>query len=305
MEDAEAVMEQAEELGASFAVAGETGYPPLLDHIPGAPAFVCVKGNLRLAELQAVAIVGARNASAGGRKFARQLSAELSEEGYLIVSGLARGIDTAAHEAAPDGRTAAVIAGGIDNVYPPENADLQKLISENGLLLSEMLPGVVPRAELFPRRNRIISGMSRAIIVVEAALRSGSLITARLAGEQGRDVFAVPGSPLDPRAEGTNKLIKEGATLLTSSAEVIESLRTEYTASHKSFSEPELPADEPPAASPSDRRLVLSLLSPTPIDADDVIRESRLPAAVVLGVLLDLELAGKVTRSVQQKVGLV
>lgn len=304
IDDAETVMERAEELGASFVAAGETGYPPLLYHIPGAPALLCVKGNLALAELQAVAIVGARNASAGGRRFARQLSAELSEEGYLVVSGLARGIDTAVHEAAPGGRTAAVIAGGIDNIYPPENAKLQKLIGENGLVLTEMLPGAVPRAEHFPRRNRIISGMSRAIIVVEAALRSGSLITARLAGEQGRDVFAVPGSPLDPRAEGTNKLIKEGATLLTSSAEVIESLRTEYTSAPKSFSEPESPVEESPEANLSDRKLVLSLLSPTPIDVDDIIRESRLSAAVVLGILLELELAGKVTRSAQQKVSL-
>jgi DNA processing protein len=304
IEDAEAVMEQAEELGASFVLAGEPGYRPLLYHIPGAPALLCVKGNLALAELQAVAILGARNASAGGRKFARQLAAELSEEGYLVVSGLARGIDTAAHEAAPHGRTAAVIAGGIDNIYPPENAELQKLIGENGLLLTEMLPGTVPRAEQFPRRNRIISGMSRAIIVVEAALRSGSLITARLAGEQGRDVFAVPGSPLDPRAEDTNKLIKEGATLLTGSAEVIESLRTEYTATPKSFSEPEVPIEETAEASLSDRKLVLSLLSPTPIDVDDVIRESRLPAALVLGILLEFELAGKVVRSTQQKVSL-
>ena len=302
IDDAEAAIERAEELGASFVVAGEMGYPPLLYHVPGAPTFLCVKGNPALAELQAVAIVGARNASAGGRRFARQLSAELSEEGYLVVSGLARGIDTAAHEAAPRGRTAAVIAGGIDNIYPPENAELQKLIGENGLLLAEMLPGAVPRAEHFPRRNRIISGMSRAVIVVEAALRSGSLITARLAGEQGRDVFAVPGSPLDPRAEGTNKLIKEGATLLTSSAEVIESLRTEYTAAPKSFSEPESPVEESFEAGPSDRRLVLSLLSPTPVDVDDIIRESRLSAAVVLGILLELELAGKVARSSQQKV---
>ncbi len=305
VEDAEAVMEHAEELAASFVVAGETGYPPLLYHIPGAPALLCAKGNLALAELQTVAIVGARNASAGGRKFARQLSAELSEEGYLVVSGLARGIDTAAHESASHGRTAAVIAGGIDNIYPPENAELQKLIGENGLLLTEMLPGAVPRAEHFPRRNRIISGMSRAIIVVEAALRSGSLITARLAGEQGRDVFAVPGSPLDPRAEGTNKLIKEGATLLTGSAEVIESLRTEYTAIPKSFSEPEVPLEETAEASTSDRKLVLSLLSPAPIDVDDVIRESRLSAAAVLGILLEFELAGKVTRAAQQKVSLV
>lgn len=304
IDDAEAIMERAEELGASFVVAGEAGYPPLLHHIPGAPALVCVKGNLALAELQAVAIVGARNASAGGRKFARQLSAELSEEGYLVVSGLARGIDTAAHEAAPHGRTAAVIAGGIDNIYPPENAELQKLIGDNGLLITEMMPGSVPRAEHFPRRNRIISGMSRAIIVVEAALRSGSLITARLAGEQGRDVFAVPGSPLDPRAEGTNKLIKEGAILLTRSADVIENLRTEYTSSPKTFSEPESSVEELVEASPSDRKLVLSLLSLTPINVDDVIRESKLLAAMVLGILLELELSGKVTRSTQQKISL-
>jgi DNA processing protein len=304
-EDAQAVMERAEELGASFVAAGETGYPPLLHHISGAPPLVCVRGNLALAERQCVAIVGARNASAGGRKFARQLSAELSEEGYLVVSGLARGIDTAAHEAAPQGRTAAVIAGGIDNIYPPENADLQQAIGENGLLLTEMLPGTVPRAEHFPRRNRIISGMARAVIVVEAALRSGSLITARLAGEQGRDVFAVPGSPLDPRAEGTNKLIKEGATLLTRSAEVIESLRTEYMVTPRSFSEPELPIEASAEASPTDRKLVLSLLSHTPVDVDDVIRESRLPAAVILGILLEFELAAKVARSVQQKVSLI
>ena len=303
-EDAEAVMERAEDLGASFVAVGEAGYPPLLHHISDAPPLLCVKGNLTLAELQCVAIVGARNASAGGRKFARQLSAELSEEGYLVVSGLARGIDTAAHEAAPQGRTAAVIAGGVDNVYPPENAELQRIIGKNGLLLTEMLPGAVPRAEHFPRRNRIISGMSRAIIVVEAALRSGSLITARLAGEQGRDVFAVPGSPLDPRAEGTNKLIKEGATLLTNCAEVIESLRTEYMITPWTFSEPGIPMEEPAEASPTDRKLVVSLLSPTPIDVDDVIRESGLPAALVLGILLEFELAGRIVRAAQQKVSL-
>jgi DNA processing protein len=217
---------------------------------------------------------------------------------------LARGIDTAAHEAALQGRTAAVIAGGIDNIYPPENAELQKSIGENGLLLTERLPGAVPRAEHFPRRNRIISGMSRAIIVVEAALRSGSLITARLAGEQGRDVFAVPGSPLDPRAEGTNKLIKEGATLLTSSAELIESLRIEYSVTPREFSEPEPPFEESVEARPSDRKQVLTLLSPTPVDVDVVIRESGLPAPMVIGILLEFELAGRISRSAQQKVSL-
>lgn len=303
-EAAEADLERAHELGAVFVAAGETGYPPLLHHINGAPPLLCVMGDLALANMESVAIVGARNASAGGRRFARQLAAELSEEGYLITSGLARGIDTAAHEAAPNGRTAAIIAGGIDNTYPPENAGLQELISRNGLLITEMLPGAVPRAEHFPRRNRIISGMSRAIIVVEAAMRSGSLITARLAGEQGREVFAVPGSPLDPRAEGANKLIREGATLLTKAADVVQSLQTHYVMVPKSFSEPELPEEEAPDPSPNDRLTVLTLLSPSPTDIDDIIRESKLPAALVLGILLEFELAGKATRSAQQQVNL-
>ena len=305
VEAAEADLERAFDLGANFVVAGEAGYPPLLYHIAGAPPLLCVKGNLALSEMQSVAIVGSRNASAGGRKFARQLAAELSEEGFLVVSGLARGIDTAAHEAAPEGRTAAVIAGGIDNIYPPENAELQQLISRSGLLITEMLPGVSPRAEHFPRRNRIISGMSRAIIVVEAALRSGSLITARLAGEQGRDVFAVPGSPLDPRAEGTNRLIRDGATLLTGASDVIDALQTEYVGVPKTFAEPNGPLDDAHEVSASERQQVFSLLSHSPTDVDDVIRESKLPAASVLGILLEFEVAGKITRSAQQKVSVV
>ncbi len=305
VEAAEADMERAHEFGAAFVAAGETGYPPLLYHINGAPPLLCVMGDLTLADMESVAIVGARNASAGGRKFARQLAAELSEEGYLITSGLARGIDTAAHEAVPDGRTAAVIAGGIDNVYPPENAGLQELISRNGLLITEMLPGAVPRAEHFPRRNRIISGMSRAIIVVEAAMRSGSLITARLAGEQGREVFAVPGSPLDPRAEGTNKLIREGATLLTKATDVVQSLQNQFVGVPKSFSEPDSANEEGMDTGPNERLTVFNLLSPSPIGIDDIIRECKLPAAIVLGILLELEVAGKVARDSQHRVGLI
>ena len=303
-EAAEADLERAFELGASFVVAGEPGYPPLLYHIANAPPLLCVKGNLALSELQPVAIVGARNASAGGLKFARQLAAELSEEGFIVVSGLARGIDTAAHEATPNGRTVAVIAGGIDNVYPPENVELQNLIARNGLLVTEMLPGAVPRAEHFPRRNRIISGMSRAIVVVVAALRSGSLITARLAGEQGREVFAVPGSPLDPRAEGTNKLIRDGATLLTRASDVIEALQTEYVGVPKTFKEDDGAGVEMFEVNASHRQKVYALLSHSPIDVDDVIRESKFPASAVLGILLELELAGKLVRSAQQKVSL-
>ena len=304
IEQAEADMERAAQLGASFVVAGEPGYPALLHQIPGAPPLICVKGNLALSELTAVAIVGARNASAGGRKIARQLAAELSEEGFLVVSGLARGIDTAAHEAAPGGRTAAVIAGGIDNIYPPENAELQNLIGTKGLLITEMLPGVSPRAEHFPRRNRIISGMSRAVIVVEAALRSGSLITARLAGEQGREVFAVPGSPLDPRAEGTNKLIRDGATLLTRTTDVIEALQSHFVSMPKTFSEADDTTVSLIEIGASHRQMVYGLLSHSPIDVDDIIRESKLPASAVVAILLEFELAGKVLRSTQQKVTL-
>jgi DNA processing protein len=303
LEAAEAALERADALGAGFVVVGEEGYPPLLFHVANAPPLLCVMGQRSLASLDTVAIVGARNASAGGLRFARQLAADLSEAGFLVASGLARGIDTAAHEAAPGGRSAAVIAGGIDNVYPPENAELQRLVSRQGLLITEMLPGAVPRAEHFPRRNRIISGMSRAVIVVEAALRSGSLITARLAGEQGREVFAVPGSPLDPRSEGTNKLIKDGAALVTSAEDVIQALRQGYSAvtameaPHEAF-ESEVEVTQ------NDRLRVLSLLSHSAVDIDDVIRESRLPVASVLAILLELELAGKALRSARQKVSL-
>ncbi len=298
-ENAEAVMERAEELGASFLVAGETGYPPLLQHISDAPPLICVKGNLAFAELPCVAIVGARNASAGGRKFARQLSAELSEEGYLVVSGLARGIDTAAHEAATPARTAAVIAGGIDHLYPPENSALQKAIANEGLLITEMPIGTAPRAEHFPRRNRIISGLSQVVIIVEAALRSGSLITARFANEQNREVYAVPGSPLDPRCEGTNKLIKEGANILTSVNDVLEFLNREVTPLQAMLfereTEPLLPPDED--ADDTTRREIMGLLSVNAVDMDDLIREANCSPEAVMAVLLELEVAGRLTRS--------
>jgi DNA processing protein len=289
-------LENAKQIGAEFVVPGETGYPPLLRHIDGAPPLLCIKGDATLADMDAVAIVGARNASAIARKFARQLAAEIGEAGYLIVSGLARGIDTAAHEAAPQGRTLAALAGGLDYIYPPENEVLQQSIGEKGLLVSEMVPGTVPKAEHFPRRNRIISGVSRAVIIVEAALRSGSLITARLAGEQGRDVFAVPGSPLDPRCEGANKLIKDGASLLTSASDVLTVLNETYVPAREQFLEPEMEGPGVPEMTDDDRKRVLSLLSPSPIDLDDLIRESGLPAAAVTAIILELELAGRAMR---------
>jgi DNA processing protein len=294
---AEADIERAHNLSAQFVCMGELGYPPYLEHIPAAPPLLCVAGNLALADMEPVAIVGARNASALGLKFTRTISRALVDAGLLVVSGLARGIDTAAHEASVEVNTAAVIAGGIDSFYPPENEKLQARIAERGLLITEMVPGTAPKAEFFPRRNRIISGMSRAIIVVEAALRSGSLITARFAAEQGREVFAVPGSPMDPRAEGTNKLIKDGANMLTSIDDVLSTLSLMQSSPRMTFAEPEIEATPFQfSISNSDRELISNLLSPTAIATDDVIRESGMRADQVLAILLELEIAGRALR---------
>jgi DNA processing protein len=303
--EAEAEIAQASALGARFVGKGEPGYPPLLRHIDSAPPLICVKGEAELAKREAIAIVGSRNASANGRRLARIFASELAAAGYAIVSGLARGIDTAAHEAALTRGTVAVIANGIDIVYPPENAGLQNAIAADGLLISEMPPSAEPRENSFPRRNRIISGMSRAVIIVEAALRSGSLITARLANEQGREVFAVPGSPFDPRAEGTNRLIADGAHLLTRSQEVLDVLLPMRDRAPERA--PDLPAPPlavaPEIGTPA-RQAILALLGPAPTDIDDLIRESGVPAQMVLGVLLELELAGKLVRHGRQLVSL-
>jgi DNA processing protein len=304
-EKAEEHLERARSAGAQFVAPGEDGYSPLLREIDGAPPLLCIKGDVSIAARDTVAIVGARNASAAGRRFARQLASELGEAGYVIASGLARGIDTAAHEAALERGTTAVLAGGIDYIYPPENEDLMADIGQRGLLVTEMLPGMVPRAEHFPRRNRLISGMSLAVIVVEAAARSGSLITARLAGEQGREVFAVPGSPLDPRCEGTNRLIREGAALLTGAQDVIDALVQQRPRTPRDlFLEPEAENEPPEEVSTDARKRLLTLLSHTPTDIDDLIRESGMPAAAVIGVLLELELAGKLMRHGSQRVSL-
>ncbi|MGH6832410.1 MAG: DNA-processing protein DprA, partial [Methyloceanibacter sp.] len=213
--EAEAELEAAESIGATLVAIGEPGYPPALAQVDAPPPLLYAKGRLDLADIPIVAIVGARNGSAVGQKFTRQIATDLALEGFVIASGLARGIDTAAHLAALEHGTIAVLAGGIDIVYPPENDDLQRAIGERGLLISERSPGFAPRGKDFPRRNRLISGISLGVVVVEAAERSGSLITARLAGEQGREVFAVPGSPLDPRSAGTNNLLKQGAGHVT------------------------------------------------------------------------------------------
>lgn len=305
--EAEDEMALAARFGARLVALGEPGYPPFLAAVDVPPPLLYVKGIADLLERPPVAIVGARNGSAIGQKFTRMVADALGREGYVIVSGLARGIDTAAHAAALERGTVAVLAGGIDIVYPPENAALHAAIADRGLLISERPPGFQPRGKDFPRRNRLISGMAAGVIVVEAARRSGSLITARLAAEQGREVFAVPGNPLDPRAEGTNRLLKDGANLLTCAEDVIEVLapilgrrapvwRGEMEAPH--------PLPPPPPIASSDRARVLDALSLAPVDIDEVIRAAGLPARTVHVILLELDLAGRLSRHGRQLVSL-
>lgn len=293
---AERDLANAAGIGARFIASCEPEYPPLLRETDGAPPLLCVKGDVSLLSRSGVAIVGSRNASAIARKFTRQLAREIGGEGHMIISGLARGIDTAAHEASLETGTIAVVAGGLDVIYPPENEALHAAIAERGVVVSERVPGTVPRADFFPRRNRIISGLSRALLVIEAAVRSGTLITARFAAEQGRDVFAVPGSPLDPRCEGTNKLIRDGATLLMSARDVLEMLGNERLPQQMSFFEPDPPPLPARDANERDSRTVLELLSPTPVDVDDLARESGLDAGTLSALLLELALAGRIHR---------
>lgn len=307
--DMEAEARRMERAGIGLVAACEPAYPEALAALDDAPPLLTHQGHLHLLRRPAVAVVGARNASLAGRKMAERLAADLAAAGFLVVSGLARGIDTAAHGGALDGGTAAVLAGGIDVVYPPENAALQQSIAERGVLVAECPPGTEPQARHFPRRNRVISGLSLGVVVVEAALRSGSLITARLATEQGREVFAVPGAPADPRAQGCNRLIKEGAALVESADDVIESLRRLVAAP---LGEREKPDYARPAPGPVDevelesaRALILECLSQTPVLVDEVIRDCQLSAGVVLTVLLELELAGRVQRHPGGQVGLI
>jgi DNA processing protein len=253
---------------------------------------------------QAVAIVGARNASAAACRFARGLAQALGEAGLLVVSGLARGIDSAAHDGALATGTAGVIAGGIDVVYPPENEERQRAVAERGLLIAEMPPGTEPRGRHFPRRNRIIAGLSTGTVVIEAAPKSGSLITARRAADYGREVMAVPGSPLDPRAQGCNLLIREGATLVQDAEDVLEAIRPCAIARPRRTS-PLRDSVAPSAdADDSDRSALTGLLGPTPVAVDELVRQSGLAPALVPTILLELELAGRLDRHAGGKVSL-
>lgn len=301
--EAEREIETASRFGARFIGIGEPDYPAALRQIDAAPPLLAVKGDLDVATLPAVGIVGSRNASISGAKFAAMMAGEIGRAGYAIVSGLARGIDASAHRASLDTGTIAAMAGGLDQPYPPENVDLlDQICSGRGLAISEMPFGWEPRARDFPRRNRLIAGVALGVVVIEAAARSGSLITARLAGEFGRQVFAVPGSPLDPRCEGTNGLLKDGATVTTRPQDVLQALAPISELDLFSPNEADEPADEPgerqlaPAPNDNERLVIVQALGPTPVEIDDIIRHTALPASSVYLVLLELDIAGRLER---------
>jgi DNA processing protein len=288
---------------AKFLFMDDAEYPVLLGQLDNGPVALSVKGNLGFFKKPMVAIVGARNASAAACRFARQLANDLGQAGLVVVSGLARGIDTAAHHGSLPHSTIGVIAGGIDVVYPPENRDLQNAIAQQGLLIAEQPVGTEPRARHFPHRNRIIAGLALGTVVIEAAPRSGSLITARLAAEAGREVMAVPGSPLDPRAQGCNQLIREGAVLVQNAQDVAE-LIAPIDMRARSWAQPNISVAPVTDADDADRRHVVSLLGLTGVPVDELIRQSQLPATVVQYVLLELELAGRLERGAGGKVRL-
>ncbi|MCB1430356.1 MAG: DNA-processing protein DprA [Nitratireductor sp.] len=307
-DDAQREMDQARKIGARFVGMGEPDYPVMLRGLDAPPPLVCTMGDTSIAASACMAIVGSRNASITGQKLATRFAGELGEHGYTVVSGLARGIDAVAHRASLKTGTIAVYAGGIDQPFPEENVGLAREIhDQGGLLISEMPIGWKPRNIDFPRRNRIIAGLALGVVVIEAAKRSGSLITARLAGEANRLVFAVPGSPLDPRSAGTNRLLKQGAILVTDAADVLDAVRPlegKPVFAPDRLLEPDFSDPGPPPAD-SDRERIIELLGPTPTEIDDIIRHTGLRPAQVFLVLLELDLAGRLERHSGGRVSLV
>jgi DNA processing protein len=292
--EAEAVaeLEAGEALGARLLCACEPGFPERLAVLDPPPPVIWARGRIELLQRPSVAIVGARIASAAGQRFARGLAQDLGEAGYVVVSGMARGIDGAAHEGSLRTGSVAVLAGGIDDVYPPEHLGLYERLIEQGCVVSESPVGRRAQAKDFPRRNRLISGLAQGVVVVEAELRSGSLITARLAAEQGREVFAVPGSPLDPRARGTNDLIRQGATLCEGIEDVLRELEGPLPARRPvtpALPAAEIPDDEIDAL----RERLAGLLSPTAVSRDELVRITGAPASAVYGALVELSIAGR------------
>lgn len=287
----EAELDAIEAFGARALLASEPDYPEMLAALADRPPVLIVKGDPALASRRAVAIIGARNASTPGRKLARLFAEGLGAAGIVVVSGLARGIDGAAHEAALNTGTIAVVAGGVDVIYPPEHAALTAAIGERGLIVSKRPFGWTPIARDFPRRNRLISGLALAVVVVEAAAKSGTLITARFALEQGREVFAAPGSPLDPRCNGSNRLIREGALLVETAEDVLEGIAR--PARRITLFDAGQFEEETDRAEPKLRARVLEALSYTPAHRDDILRDLGAPSGLVADALLDLVLSGK------------
>jgi DNA processing protein len=317
--DARRELDRTAKLGARLLLMSDPAYPPLLALLDDAPPVLAVQGDVTLLSHRAVALVGGRNASVNGRRIAEDLAADLARAGLVVVSGMARGIDAAVHEGALSaGRTIAVVAGGLDVPYPPEHADLQRRIAASGAVVTEALPGTTPQARHFPRRNRIIAGLSLGVVVVEAALRSGSLITARLAAEAGREVLAIPGSPLDPRSCGANDLIRQGAALVETAADVLANLPDQQAVTGTTLFAPSgAPDGAPGVAEPPNPDMgleldldtelrdsaldraavhaqVIDLLGPSPTPVDAVVRRCQFSAPAVMAALLELELAGRV-----------
>ena len=308
-DDAEAEIEAAAAIGARLIAHGEPDYPEPLAEIDDPPPMISVLGDAGLAARRCLAVIGARNASAAGRRFARDIAADLGAAGFTVCSGMARGIDAAAHEGSLANGTVAVLAGGVDVVYPKENAELYERIVGQGAALSEQPPGTIPTAGHFPPRNRLISGLSLGVLVVEAAVRSGSLITARLALEQGREVFAVPGSPRDPRCRGPNDLIRSGATLTESAGDICDALEGLLRPGNLRF---DSAAPEPGGAPQMDdsefataRDNVIEKLGATPVTVDELVRECQMSPPAVQTVLLELELSGLIERQPGNRVSLV
>ncbi|MFT6474556.1 DNA-processing protein DprA [Qipengyuania profunda] len=303
-ETVEREVEAVRQAGAKYLFHDQPDYPALLGQLDSAPPILTWRGDLALAARPCVTMVGARNASAAAVKLARDFASGLAEAGFTVVSGLARGIDGAAHEGAFP-HTIGVIASGIDIAYPPQHADLQERIASEGLLLAEQPPGTEPRGSHFPSRNRIIAGLAGGTLVVEAAVKSGSLITARLAGEAGREVMAIPGSPLEARSHGCNHLIREGAVLVQEPGEVAELLSTFTGEPRSTFREPANGFDYTPEdlaqAEPAD---IAGLLTAAPVAVDELIRQSGTPAAAVQLALLELEIAGQLERHAAGRVSL-
>lgn len=306
---AAAELERTRAAGVRLLAWGEPGYPSALMAVEDAPPLLSLLGHGHLLDRAAVAMVGSRNATINGSRFAQRLAADLGKAGWPVVSGLARGIDAAAHQGALDSGTVAVLGGGVDVIYPKENTDLYRRIVAEGVVVSEMPVGTVPQARHFPRRNRIISGLSLGVVVVEATLRSGSLITARIAGEQGREVGAVPGGPTDPRAAGCNRLIRDGAALIRSAEDVAEMLRGTSLSRLREPNKAGLTA--PPLADPSEkeldkaRRTILKSLDSSPVGVDEIVRQCQLSPATVQTVLLELELAGRIERHPGHAISLI